>query len=117
MDRFDAQVLAYRWMGDHHLVLHTREANLSRLMRQLNGVYTQRLNRCHGLVGHLSHGRFKSILVDRDDYLLSPCRYGERNPVAFGLVEGPDAWPWSSCRAHLGQAPTRHGWDTDGLHR
>ena len=41
MDRFDAQVLAYCQMGNHfHLVLHTRAANLSRLMRHLNGVYT-----------------------------------------------------------------------------
>ena len=41
MDRFDAQVLAYRQMGNHfHLVLHTRAANLSRLMRHLNGAST-----------------------------------------------------------------------------
>ena len=53
MDRFDAQVLAYCQMGNYfHLVLHTREANLSRLMRHVNGVYTQAFNRRHGLVGH-----------------------------------------------------------------
>jgi REP element-mobilizing transposase RayT len=117
MDRFDAQVLAYCLMGNHyHLVLHTRAANLSRLMRQLNGIYTQRFNRRHGLAGHLFQGRFKAILVDRDAYLLSLCRYVERNPVAAGLVKQPDAWPWSSCRAHLGQAPTPSWLDTDGLH-
>ena len=45
MDRFDAQVLAYCLMGNHyHLVLHTRQPNLSRLMRHLNGVYTQQFN-------------------------------------------------------------------------
>ena len=59
-ERFDAQVLAYCLMGNHyHLVLHTRAANLSRFMRHLNGVYTQRFNRRHGLVGHLFQGRFK----------------------------------------------------------
>lgn len=64
MDRFDAQVLAYCQMGNHfHLVLHTRRANLSRLMRHLNGVYTQAFNRRHGLAGHLFQGRFKAILV------------------------------------------------------
>ena len=81
-ERFDAQVLAYCQMGNHfHLVLHTRQGNLSRLMRHINGVYTQRFNRRHGLVGHLFQGRFKAILVDRDAYLMALCRYVERNPV------------------------------------
>jgi len=116
-ERFDAQVLAYCLMGNHyHLVLHTRQGNLSRLMRHLNGVYTQRFNRRHGLAGHLFQGRFKAILVDRDAYLLTLCRYVERNPVAAGLVAVPQAWPWSSCRAHLGLEPTPPWLDTDGLH-
>ncbi len=79
-----------------HLVLHTRQANLSRLMRHVNGVYTQRFNRRHGLVGHLLQGRFKAILVDRDAYLLALCRYVERNPVAAGIVNAVADWPWSS---------------------
>ena len=55
MDRFDAQVLAHCLMGNHyHLVLHTREANLSRLMRHVNGVYAQAFNRRHGLVREAS---------------------------------------------------------------
>ena len=116
MDRFDAQVLAYCQMGNHfHLVLHTRAANLSRLMRHLNGVYTQASNRRHSLVGHLFQGRFKAILVDRDSYLLALCRYVERNPVAAGLVARPGDWTWSSCQAHLGQVPAPAWLDTLGL--
>ena len=58
--RFDAQVLSYCLMGNHyHLVLHTRQANLSLLMRHLNGVYTQAYNRRHRKVGHVFQGRFK----------------------------------------------------------
>jgi REP element-mobilizing transposase RayT len=117
MDRFDAQVLAYCLMGNHyHLVLYTRAANLSRLMRHVNGVYTQTFNRRHGLVGHLFQGRFKAILVDRDAYLLALCRYVERNPVAALMVSSPADWPWSSCRAHIGAAPTPPWLDSDGLH-
>lgn len=117
VDRFDAQVLAYCLMGNHyHLVLHTRSGNLSRLMRHLNGVYTQRFNRRHGLVGHLFQGRFKAILVDREAYLLALCRYVENNPVAAGLVRAAGAWPWSSYRAHALQAPTPPWLDSDGLH-
>ncbi len=105
MDRFDAQVLSYCLMGNHyHLVLHTRSANLSRLMRHVNGVYTQNFNRRHGLVGHLFQGRFKAILVDRDAYLLQVCRYVELNPVRAQMVAAPGDWPWSSYRAHVGQA-------------
>jgi len=66
MDRFDAKVSAYCLMGNHyHLVVQTGQPNLSRLMRHLNGVYTQRFNQRHGLVGHLFQGRFKAILVER----------------------------------------------------
>ncbi len=116
MDRFDARVLTYCLMGNHfHIVLHTRQGNLSRLMRHINGVYTRRFNRRHGLVGHLFQGRFKSILVDRDAYLLALCRYVERNPVAAGIVAAADDWPWSSCRAHLGQSEVPPWLNNDGL--
>jgi putative transposase len=117
MDRFDAEVLAYCLMGNHyHFVVHTRVANLSRLMRHLNGVYTQNFNRRHQKVGHLFQGRFKAVLVDRDAYLLEVCRYVELNPVRARMVADPGAWPWSSYRAHVGAAPTPDWLDTAGLH-
>ncbi len=115
--RFDAEILAYCLMGNHyHFVLHTRQANLSLLMRQINGVYTQAFNRRHDKVGHLFQGRFKAILVDRDAYLLEVCRYVELNPVAARIVKKPQAWPWSSYRAHVGQETAPDWLDTDGLH-
>ena len=105
--RFDAQSLAYCLMSNHyHFVLHTRQANLSRLMRHINGVYTQDFNRRHGKVGHLFQGRFKAILVDREAYMLEVCRYVELNPVRAGMVAGAADWPWSSYRSHTGLADT-----------
>ena len=54
LERFDAVAMAYCLMGNHyHLVLQTRRANLSRLMRHINAVYSQAFNRRHGLVGHV----------------------------------------------------------------
>lgn len=51
---------AYCLMGNHyHVLVETPEGNLSRGMRQLNGVYTQKLNRRHGRVGHVFQGRYK----------------------------------------------------------
>jgi len=115
--RFDADVLAYCLMGNHfHLVVQTHAGQLSRLMRHLNGVYTQAFNRRHGLVGHLFQGRFKAVLVDSDSYLVALCRYVERNPVAAGLVPRPADWAWSSCRAHLGLAPAPPWLAADALH-
>lgn len=105
-------VRCYRWlvhayclMGNHyHLLLETPEANLSRGMRQLNGVYTQRFNVRHQRVGHVFQGRFKAIVVDRDEYLLELCRYMVLNPVRAGLVKRPQDWEWSSYRATAGMA-------------
>ena len=117
MERFDAQVLAYCLMGNHyHLVLHTHRANLSRVMRHVNGVYTQTFNRRHAFVGHLFQGRYKAILVDRDAYLLELVRYVELNPVRASMVSDPLCWPWSSYAAHVGHAPTPAWLDSDGLH-
>ena len=61
-------------------------------------------------------GRFKAILIDRDAYLLEVCRYVELNPVRAGMVDAPQAWPWSSCRAHVGEAGAPAWLDTEGLH-
>jgi putative transposase len=117
LQRFDAQTWAYCLMGNHyHLVLHTREANLSRLMRQINGVYTQTFNRRHGLAGHLFQGRFKAILVDSDSYLLEVCRYVDLNPVRAQMVKRPDAYAWSSYRALVGMAAPAPWLDTQPLY-
>ena len=91
---------AYCLMDNHyHLMIETPEANLSAGMRQLNGVYTQTLNRTHGKVGHVFQGRFKSILVEKESYLLELCRYIVLNPVRVGCVAKPDEWVWSSYNA------------------
>ena len=105
LERFDAHAWAYCLMGNHyHLLIRTREANLSRLMRHINGVYTQTFNRRHQLTGHLFQGRFKAILVDSNSYLLEVCRYVDLNPVRANMVERPDAYRWSSYRALIGLA-------------
>lgn len=106
LDRFDACALAWCLMGNHyHFVIQTRLANLSLLMRHINGVFTQRFNQRHRKVGHLFQGRFKAVLVDRDSYLLEVCRYVELNPVRAGMVSHPGDWSWSSYGALTGQAP------------
>jgi len=114
MERMDATVLAYCLMGNHyHLVLCTRRGNLSALMRQINGVYTQAVNRRHATSGHVFQGRFKAILVDRDAYLLALLRYVELNPVRAQMVATAGDWEWSSYRAHTGQVAAPAWLDSD----
>lgn len=108
----------YAWclMDNHyHLLMQTPDANLSKGMRQLNGVYTQASNRRHRRVGHLFQGRFKAILVDSDAYLLELSRYVVLNPVRAGMVKHPADWPWSSYCAGMGLAPALPWMATDGL--
>ncbi|MDX8404992.1 MAG: transposase [Mariprofundus sp.] len=104
VDRFGWSCHAYCLMSKHfHLMIETPQANLSRGMRQLNGMYTQRFNRKHGRAGHVFQGRFKSIVVDKEAYLLALSRYIVRNPVAAGIVQNVGAWPWSSYQATAGE--------------
>ena len=96
-DQFNWVIHSFCLMTNHyHLVVETPDANLSKGMRQLNGVYTVRFNRKYGRVGHLFQGRYKSILVDKDAYLMELCRYVVLNPVRAKMVKSPDEWPWSS---------------------
>lgn len=107
VSRFHLLLHAYCLMDNHfHLVVETLEGNLSKTMRQLNGVYTQAFNRRHQRVGHVLQGRFKAILIDRDSYLLELCRYVVLNPVRAKRTRKADTHPWSSYRATAGLAPT-----------
>ena len=102
---FNIRVAAYCLMLTHyHLLVQTPDANLSRFMRHLNGVYTQRYNARHKCDGTLFSGRYKSILVDADSYLLQLVRYIHRNPLRAGLVENLDQYTWSSHRGYISKA-------------
>jgi putative transposase len=87
VSRFHLLLHTYRLMDNHfHLVVETPEANLSKAMRQLNGVSTQVLTCRHDWVVQVLQGRFKVIVVNRDRYLLELCRYVVLNPVHVLLV-------------------------------
>lgn len=112
--RFNWVCHAWCQMSNHyHLVLETAEANLSQGMRQLNGVYTQYVNRRYQRVGHVFQGRYKAILVEKESYLMELSRYVVLNPVRAGMVSDADKWPWSSYAAMMGQEPTPPWLQTD----
>lgn len=96
---------AYCLMDNHyHLLIETPEGNLVCGMRRLNGRYTQAFNRRQAHVGHVFQGRYKSILVEKEAYLLELSRYVTLNPVRAGMVETPEAYAWSSYRSAVGLA-------------
>lgn len=103
-ERFGAEIHAYCLMPNHyHLLVHTPRGNLGRVMRHIDGLYTQRYNRRHGIDGPLFRGRYRAILVDADAYLLSVSRYIHRNPIdgARPLVGSLEEWRWSSFPAFV----------------
>ena len=105
MDRFNWLCYAFCLMTNHyHLLIETVDPTLSRGMRHLNGVYTQRFNRRHQQVGHVFQGRFKAILVEKDSYLLELARYIVLNPIRTGMVQVAQDYPWSSYAITAGLA-------------
>jgi hypothetical protein len=103
-------------MDNHiHLLIETPQPNLSRGMRQLNGVYTQRFNRRHKKGGHLFQGRFQAILVEKEGYMLELARYIVLNPVRAKIVKTPECYPWSSYRAMVGLASVPPALVTDWI--
>ncbi|MBI2474983.1 transposase [Candidatus Uhrbacteria bacterium] len=104
IERYNWLCHAYCLMDNHyHLLLETPEGNLSKGMRQLNGVYTQRFNFTHKTVGHLFQSRYKTFLIEKDPYLLEVARYIVLNPVRAGTVTSPIEWEWSSYLSTAGK--------------
>jgi REP element-mobilizing transposase RayT len=100
-DMWHIRIAAYCLMPNHdHMLVQTPEANISRSMCHLNGVYTQRYNRCHQCAGQLFRGRYKSILIDSDSYLLQAVRYIHRNSLRAGWVKRIDGYKWSSHKGY-----------------
>ena len=114
--QYNWSVHSYCLMSNHyHLLVETPDGNLSKGMRQLNGVFTQRYNRNNNKVGHVFQGRFKGILVDGDAYLMELARYIVLNPVRAQMVRSARDWKWSSYRATVGAVPCPEWLDREWL--
>ena len=103
-EQFYAVIHAYCLMNNHyHLLIETPNANLARIMRHINGVYTQRHNWLKKTDGPLFRGRYKSVLVDQDEYLLQLTRYIHVNPIVTKrpIVSQLADYQWSSFPAYI----------------
>lgn len=101
-EKFKFYVYAYCLMGNHyHLLLETTLPNISRIMQYINTSYTVYYNVKRKRCGHLFQGRYKSILVEGDAYLLELTRYIHLNPVRAKIVDSPERYPWSSYSEYV----------------
>ena len=72
------------------------------ILHHLNTGYTNYFNKKKGRIGHLFQGRYKAILVDKDNYALELSRYIHLNPVRAHIVGDPSEYSWSSYLAYIG---------------
>jgi REP element-mobilizing transposase RayT len=102
-ERFGHRILAFCLMTNHvHLVVQVADKPLAKIMQNLSFRYTRWVNWRQNRSGHLFQGRYKSVLVDGDEYLLELVRYTHLNPVRSGIVETASAYRWSSHSAYCG---------------
>jgi len=82
----------------HLMIEPTIEGSLPKIMMRLTLAYSSFFNKKYGGVGHVWQGRYKSSLIDKEDYFIWCGLYVELNPVRAGLVVRPENWKWSSYR-------------------
>jgi REP element-mobilizing transposase RayT len=91
--RLNVEVLAFCLLRDqYHLVVKTPEGNLSRFMRQIDGLYTQNYQRLKKSTGALFKGRYKAVLIQAENYLLPLTRYIHSLPKPSEIK----SYNWSS---------------------
>ncbi len=102
--RHQFSLYSYVLMGNHiHLLIETKHIPLSKTLQGVNQSYTMYFNRRYRTVGHLFQGRYKSILCDRDEYLLSLIKYIHFNPVRAKITKDIQDYIWSSHKYYLGR--------------
>ncbi|UCE52244.1 MAG: transposase [Desulfobacterales bacterium] len=105
VERYEIKIHTYCLMTNHyHLLVETPQANLSRAIKWINVSYAAYFNRKRHRRGHLFQGRFKSLLVDADEYLKHLSRYIHLNPLRAKMVEALSAYAWSSYPAFIDKA-------------
>ena len=107
-EKFKFYLYAYCLMTNHyHLLIETTQANISRIMQYINTSYTVYYNVKRNKSGHLFQGRYKSIIVEADSYLLELTRYIHLNPVRAKIVASPEKYKWSSYLEYI--KPSKQG--------
>ena len=114
VEHYGLIIHAYCLMTNHyHLLIETPLPNLSQSIKWINVSYATYFNRKRNRRGHLFQGRFKSIIVEADEYLKPLSRYIHLNPIRAKMVEKLDAYSWSSYPNYVGKRKSLNGLETD----
>ena len=100
--KYCVDIHAWVLMTNHvHLLCTPRMTNsISLMMQSLGRQYVRYFNCCYKRTGTLWEGRYKSCLVQAEDYLLQLYRYIELNPVRAKMIEDPADYHWSSYQVN-----------------
>ncbi|MDP3790667.1 MAG: transposase [Candidatus Omnitrophota bacterium] len=105
--KFQFDLYHYCFMSNHfHLLLKIAKGEeLSFLMKGICQTYAFHYKRKHHFSGYLFQNRYKSILIEKDEYLMECGRYIERNPARAGIVDNPEKYYWSSYNFYAKTIP------------
>jgi REP element-mobilizing transposase RayT len=113
-ERYNAVIHVFCLMDNHyHILLETPSGNLPQIMRHINGAYTTYFNVKRDRSGHLFQGRYKAIVVEKDEYAKELSRYIHLNPVRAKMVGTPEEYDWSSYKYYIGKKKTYEWLKTD----
>ncbi len=109
VDKFIVKIHCYSLMKNHyHLLIETPEGNLAKAMHYINTSYSNWFKSKHQIIGSVFQGRYKSILVEKESYLLTLSAYIHLNPVRAAIVDKPEKYRWSSFNDYLRMKKSIH---------
>lgn len=104
VEKYCIELYAYCIMGNHyHLLVGMPYGALSKVMHAVQSSYGTYLQRERGWIGHVFAGRYKSLCVEKEGYLLELSKYIHLNPVRAKIVKKPGDYKWSSYRFYAGK--------------
>src|SRR4030042_734325 len=97
-EKHEFQLYSYAMMSNHvHLLIEpAATASISEIMHDLNLSYAKYFNAKYDRTGHVWEGRFHSVIIDSERYLLEVMRYVDLNPVRAQMVSRPAEYQWTS---------------------
>ena len=101
--RYHFKLYGYCLMSNHvHMVIEPRvPEEMSKAVHGINLSYSIWFNAKYEKVGHLWQDRFKSMVIQKDEYLIGCINYIEANPARANIVNNPMHYPWSSHKERM----------------
>jgi REP element-mobilizing transposase RayT len=99
------KVAAWCIMDNHvHLVMKVDQDDLTTAMKRINIKFAMHYQKEHGTVGHVFQDRFKSEVIESDEYMMMAIRYIHNNPVKAKMVTSPKDYSWSSYNSYMNES-------------